>query len=321
MRFFSSLLFLAFLTAPFDLSSTEKPAADLQPVLTGDATDYLLRQWFAVDPTAPLNVERIALEPDAIGARFRLEFTGDDGQPVNGILTMPAMHSSGKPPRLALALHPMGVDHGIWFHQDNPIQGGFLTKALRRHGHAVLALDARNHGERSRESLGLRQILDFAHTAQPKPYDAMISGTLRDYRRLLQWALRQDDLDGDGWIAFGYSMGAQMSLLLAALEPGAGAVLAMVPPYVDRPYSPSAPRNHVANISRSRVMLIGARRDPYSSIEETQQVFDALGTPDKQLVWFDSEHLLPDSYLQPAIEFLTAHAEPEGPMDAEGEQP
>ncbi|MGB0513571.1 MAG: alpha/beta hydrolase [Wenzhouxiangellaceae bacterium] len=312
MRLLSILLFLTALTAPNQSFSSESPATDLRPVLNSDATGYLLGQWFALDPTVSTQVERIELASDEIGRRYRLEFDGEDGQRVNGFLAMPAVTSTRDAPRVAFALHPMGTDHAIWLDRDNPIQAGLLTETLRRNGFAVLGLDARNHGERRREHLGFRTILEYAHGDHPRPYDAMISNTLRDYRQLLHWVRTQGDLRVDGWFAMGYSMGAQMSLILAALEPGAGAVLAMVPPYVDRMYSPSAPRNHIGEITQASVMLMAGRDDPYSSADQTRQVFDALGTEHKQLIWFDSEHLLPESYIQKAVDFIAARAESKG---------
>ena len=140
----------------------------------------------------------------------------------------------------------------------------------------------------------------------------MIIGTVRDYRLALRWAATQEDLQSTSVLATGYSMGAQMSLLLAAYEPAVDAVLVMVPPYVGRPHSPVAPRHHVARIAAADVLLLAARQDPYSSVEETQQVFDAIATRRKAVRFFDSKHVLPADYLSAALRFIEQRAADRG---------
>ena len=163
-----------------------------QPVLQGDAA-HVLAAWFGVDKTHPPDVRRTALGTDALGERFRLEFEAGDGQRVNGVLAMPA--KSAGTPRLALALHPMGRDHSIWWDDAAPVFGGKLTARLRTLGYAVLSLDARCHGERPCGSVGIREIVARAHSDNPRLYHDMIVGSVRDYRLALRWAERQDDLD------------------------------------------------------------------------------------------------------------------------------
>ena len=132
----------------------------------------------------------------------------------------------------------------------------------------------------------------------------MIANSVRDYRLALLWADRQADLDATTVFAAGYSMGAQMALLLAAMEPRVSSVLAMVPPYVDRERSPVAPRNHVAGIETASVALLVARNDPYSSMPQSRQVYDQIASPHKSIQFFDSEHVLPPAYLPVAMAFI-----------------
>lgn len=300
-----SLYNFQILTLLFAVSLNTAEAEELHPVAGAD-TRWPLAELFSIDTRFPEDVVRVAIEPDGIGQRYRIEFLADDGSRVNGVLAMPGDEYSTA--RLAFAFHPMGSDHSIWWRPGEPLFGGEITGQLRRSGYAVLALDARWHGERGVEGIGPRDIIAFAHSENPRPYHQVIVDSVRDYRLALKWANRQDNLDTSDVFVLGYSMGAQMSLLLAAAETQVASVLAMVPPYVDRRHSPVAPRNHVGAIVGASVLLIAGQKDPYSSPAQTQQVFEAIRSPIKDLISLRSGHLLPESYVMAALAFIDERA-------------
>lgn len=294
MHSYKVLLLVLFLAAIAD-------SQELQPTIDAGA-HWALAEWLSVDKRFPTTVTRKALASDAIGKRFRIEFETDDGVRANGLLAMPGDDFATA--RLAVALHPMGADQALWHRHGKPIFGGEISAHLRTQGYAVLTLDARWHGERKTDGIGPREIIGFAHGDNPTPYNRVIADTVRDYRLAMAWAQEQADLDTSAVLALGYSMGAQMSLLLAATETRISSVLAMVPPYVDQPLSPVAPRNHVGRITQASVLMIAGRDDPYSTLEQSQQVFQAIGSPDKDLVVLDGEHVLPEAYVATALAFI-----------------
>jgi dienelactone hydrolase len=280
-------------------------ADTLSPVLGVEAR-AVLADWLSIDTRFPADATRTQIERDGLGQRFRVEFASDDGARINGTLAMPADSTAGV--RLAIALHPMGADQTIWWSADNPIHADRLTEYLRRKGYAVLALDARLHGERKVGNVGAREMLGFAHGDNPRPYDRMIADSVRDHRLALLWAQRQADLESESVFVLGYSMGAQIGLLLASVEPRVTSVLAMVPPYVGRHLSPVAPRHHVGGIGSAHVQLLVARNDPHATAEQYRQVFDAIASPAKEIRFFDSGHVLPEAYLTAAYAFVDAQA-------------
>jgi dienelactone hydrolase len=292
----SSLLLLIALGA-----AAETDGDGARTVYNDDAK-ALLGDWFGIDLRYPTEVGQEPMEADTLGRRYRVQFNADDGALVTGTLGMPS--ETDGPVPLALAMHPMGADERIWWNSDAPVFGGRLVDELRKRGFAVLTLDARLHGLRRVENVGPREMIGFARGNNPTPYVRMIVDTVRDYRIALHWADTHPELDTDRLFVLGYSMGAQMSLLLASVEPRVRSVLTMVPPYVDRALSPVAPRNHVARIDQARVLMLLARNDPYSSPVQNRQVFEALATPHKQMQFFASEHVLPEAYLQPALAFI-----------------
>jgi len=259
-----------------------------------------LSHWFSYDSTEAINLSISPLKDDAIGKRSEIRFISDDGQAVNGLIAFPKEKASSS--KLALALHPMGSDQQFWWSDQSPLEAQKLTTKLRQDGYTVISLDARQHGERGREGFGPRELIKRAHSAEPRLYIDTIIGSVRDYRIVLNWA--KDEFKPDEVLAIGYSMGAQMSLLLASFEPSVNAVLAMVPPYVGSATSPVAPRIHVERISDAEVLWLAGTKDPYSNSGQTEETFDRISSKDKTLTWFEAGHRLPPEFLNVALSFI-----------------
>lgn len=261
-----------------------------------------LSHWFSYDSLEEINLKLAPLSPDDLGKRSQITFTSDDGQLVNGLIAYPQSASDSK--KLAFALHPMGIDQRFWWSDKSPLDAQKITASLRFQGYIVISLDARLHGERGRQDFGPQELLKRAHSAEPRVYIDTIIGTVRDYRIILNWAKRE--FEPNQVLALGYSMGAQMSLLLASYEPSVDAVLAMVPPFVGSPTSPVAPRIHVQRLSDAKVLWLAGSNDPHSSNEQTQETFSRIKSKDKKLAWFDSGHRLPPQFIDTALSFLSS---------------
>lgn len=123
-------------------------------------------------------------------------------------------------------------------------------------------MDARNHGVRKDPQRNVLQVMNGLHLwGQREPYEQMIVDTVRDYRLLLDWVQTQPQLDGGDVRVAGYSMGAQMALLLCGMDERVGAVLAVVPPHLDNKVAIVAPRNAVAGLAGKKVWLLSADDD------------------------------------------------------------
>jgi len=268
-------------------------------------SDQLLNQaylshWFSYDSAEAINLTLTPLEEDSLGERAEIRFTSDDGQAVNGLIGFAKGKSASK--KLALALHPMGIDQQFWWSEKSPLAAQKMTARLREQGYTVISLDARQHGERGRDGFGPRELIKRAHSAEPRVYIDTIIGSVRDYRIVLNWA--KTEFSPDEVLVMGYSMGAQMSLLLASFEPSVNTVLAMVPPFVGSATSPVAPRIHVQRITDAKVLWLAGSNDPHSDQSQTQETFDQITSTDKTLTWFDAGHRLPPEFLDTAMSFF-----------------
>ena len=155
--------------------------------------------------------------------------------------------------------------------------------------------------------MGPKEIIAKAHSAHRRMYNDMIVGSVRDYRLVLNWVESTYPIITTETAAFGYSMGAQMSLLLAAYESNVNYVVSMVPPYVSALESPVAPRQHVAQIEKAQVLLLAAKQDPYTTETEYQYVYDLIKSPNKEVQYFDSGHRLPDGFQEVVLAFIDEH--------------
>ena len=277
------------------MSVANATATGSQPI-----SESYLEHWFSIDSAEPINMRVTPLENDSIGKRAKLEFTADDGASVNGKIAYPAQSQAIK--KIAFALHPMGSNQDFWWSNKSPLAANQIVDHLRKQGFIVISLDARRHGERAVKDFGPRELLKRAHSDEPRLYIDTIIGSVRDYRSILKWS--EQEFQATTKVVLGYSMGAQMSILLASYEPSINTVLAMVPPFVGSLTSPVAPRIHAHRITQAKVIWFAGRQDPHSNMQQTKQSFDRLATDDKELVLFDSAHRLPASYLQTANDFF-----------------
>ena len=294
MKLFNPFLFLSLCLLQTSHAETLEPPFQAQ-------AQTVLAEWFSIDPKHDIQMQKTLLSEDAQGQRYQLSFTSDDQLKVNGTLVLPS--AAQQVQKLALLLHPMGRSENIWWTADNPIQGEAISTRLLKKGFAVLTLDARRHGQRQLNDIGLKEMLNRAHSPNRRLYDDMIIGSVRDYRLALNW-LKAELFVPQTTTVIGYSMGAQMSLLLASFENTVTHVMAMVPPYVDQTASPVAPRHHVKRISDAQVLLLTAKQDPYATLQQNRHVYDLIGSPQKRLTAFESGHLLPPDYLQEALTFI-----------------
>lgn len=231
-----------------------------------------------------------------------LRFRSFDGAEAVGRIVYPA--AAQDPAPLLLNLHALGRAHQRMFQAEfkgRPTmeQTHRVTELALSRGYAVVALDAREHGERALPGRKASDLLRDLHWwGRREPYEQMLVDTIKDYRVLLNWATRQAQIDAQHIRAAGYSMGGQMALLLGALDPRVKAVAAIVPPHVGDKVAVVNPHRLVAGLAGKQVWLLSADNDEYASEAQNQALFDALPTERKRHLRFESGHLLPTGYVE-----------------------
>lgn len=237
-----------------------------------------------------------------------------DGALARGHIVYPADPAVVAAPRpVLLGLHAMGRTHWRWsqaeFKGRPTIENTHhLTELALQQGYVVMALDAREHGDRKNHDHPLiaRELLRNLHWwGEREPYERLIVDTVKDWRVLLDWVVRQPQFDRGNIRAAGYSMGAQMALLLAGTDGRVSAVAAMVPPGLTDRVAVVAPLNVAPKLTSTRVWLLTADSDEHASVAENAALFAAIPGPGKQHLRFDSGHLLPAGYVECLRPWLT----------------
>lgn len=240
-----------------------------------------------------------------------LALTSFDGALATGRIVYPADPAVQAAPRpVLLGLHAMGRTHWRWWQAEfkgrPTIENTHrLTELALQQGYVVMALDAREHGDRKNPDhpLSARELLRNLHWwGEREPYERLIVDTVKDWRVLLDWVTHQPQFDRGDIRAAGYSMGAQMALLLAGTDGRLSAVAAMVPPGLTNRVAVVAPLNVAPQLAGTRVWLLTADSDEHASIGENAALFAALPGVGKRHLRFAGGHLLPADhveYLQP----------------------
>ncbi len=257
------------------------------------------------------SVSRLQLTPAAVpfpgAVAFDLAFTSFDGAQAVGRIVFPSdptRRAAGSSWPVLLGLHALGRTHLRWWHEavrERPtIENTHrITEMALQQGFVVVALEARGHGVRRGDAPIPSAVLENLHVwGAREPYERMIVDTVRDYRVLLDQLAHRPELNTTQVAAVGYSMGAQMALMLAGVDDRVQAVAALVPPHLDQKVAVVAPVNVVGTLQGRRVWLVTADADEYASVKDNAALFAALPVePQNRHLRHPGGHLLPADYV------------------------
>lgn len=287
------------------------------------AARYAHTQVAAAAPQVQLGpVERITVGTTAAWAQS-LRFASFDGSTVLGRIVHPVDPAAPSRPDAAaqrrpvlLAMHAMGRTQWRWWEAEfkgrPTIESTHrLAERALQAGHVIVALDARGHGDRKdpERPLNARELLRSLHWwGEREPYERLVVDSVKDYRVLLDWLLAQPPVDAARVRAAGYSMGAQMALLLAATDPRVHSVAAMVPPDLGCSVAAVAPISMKAWLADVEVWLLTADDDEHASRADNAALFAALPGAAKRHLTFPGGHVLPPVWVDQLQPWLSSVA-------------
>lgn len=292
----------------------------------GAVIGALAAGWYAVFGLKPYSVsmtditERYAyIQPAALNMElksddsngYQFTYRSFDGAIVNGYMRLPDSFTPGTTALpVLIGAHAMGRANVRWWQdsfKDRPtLESTDKISALAlAKGYAVVTIDARNHGQRKEVDNSLVDVMRNLHWwGEREPYEQMLIDTVRDHRVLLDWLVTQPQFDATRIDIAGYSMGAQVSLLLAAVDDRVRRVAAVVPPHVNDRTAIVAPLNMLQGLADNPVLLLTADDDEYASEKENIALYSALPNTSKQHYIFAGGHLLPADYVQRVEQWL-----------------
>jgi dienelactone hydrolase len=169
----------------------------------------------AYDPAAPLTATEKPLfdpgSPPPQALTYAVRFAGAAGEPVPGVLVVPAGGKTGERRPAVLLLHGLGGKKEDFF---------IAQAVLARRGYASLAIDAAGHGQRP--GVGGKKVSDLSLGEMRQ----LVARTVVDLRRATDYLAARADVDA-GRIGFlGVSLGGIIGADFVGTEPRVkGAVL------------------------------------------------------------------------------------------------
>ena len=148
-------------------------------------------------------------------------------------------------------------------------------------------------------------------------YRDLVVQSVVEYRRALDYLDTREEIDANRAGMIGYSMGGHMTFILTGIDPRIDVSVACVTPSMtermmsirikEKASFVIAPYEFAAAVdSRPFLMLMG-RSDPAYSVGEAEQLHDLIGGSSKKLIWYESEHRLPDEYIGDAVDWFQSH--------------
>jgi dienelactone hydrolase len=194
------------------------------------------------------------------GATREVIFTTQDSVTIYGTLYAP--ESQEKSPGLLL-LHMLGRKRKDW---DD------FARSAAEAGFAVLAIDLRGHGQSVRR---LGRILDFR-----KFSNAEFAKMVEDVRAAVAWLRIQESVEGNRVSLVGASIGANLAVKYAAVDPEIQSIV-LLSPGLD--YRGITTIDAMKTYGERPALLVAARDDDYSSDTVENLATAARGRVKKQL--------------------------------------
>ncbi len=245
--------------------------------------------YYNYDHDFPLN-DSVNLLSDSAGIElYSVEYTSTHNERVTGLLSIPRGKTGSIP--VIILLHGLGDRKTVDY-----IEAG--NTLLTQHGYAVLRIDVANHGDRKVYDY------DFDLTDGYKYWTRdIISQTVFDLRRAVDFLETRDDLDKDRIGFFGISLGGMIGTVFCsvdnrvavpviALAGGNLSLMFGVDAITDEAkeyFSIIDPINFIAEIKPRPLLMINAENDEVIPPITSKMLFKEASEP-KEIIWYNSKH-------------------------------
>lgn len=298
------LLFAVMLLAA-PARSQDQRLFTMNPV--GDEAFGIILQAYEYDRDLPLNavvMETLDME-NCTRQLIAFDSAGDSRVPC--YLAIPKTGTAPFP--CVILLHGHTGNKGEWWRDDSYYGGGLVSKAFLSNGFAVLALDARYHGERRPASEDLMPGSLYSKHRYSRTVD-MIVDSVVDYRRAVDYIETRPEIDAARIGVHGYSMGGMMTFLLTGTEPRIKVTVSCVTWNWDNPtpkYQYIAPYNFARAIGNRPFLMMMGRKDPILPLDGAERLYHLVEKPSTKLILYDSDHRLPDDYIGESLKWMQGH--------------
>ena len=271
------------------------------------STFDVLATVYQYDQDIPLSVQTVRHDEDSVYVREKVVFRSVRDGLVPGYIAVPRRGHAPFP--VVLLLHSLTGSKEDWWQRGNYTSGGDVTYALLRAGYAVAMLDVQYHGER-RANNGFEEPgpMVLVHDWSNR-YREMIVQSVIDYRSLLDILVRRPEIDSSRIGALGYSLGGMMTFILVGVDTRIkAAVTCSSPPFQRNPLRAAvAPQNFAPAVAGRPFLVLAGSRDGRDMVAEATALFGMILSDTKELRFFDSDHQLPPTYVDTAVQWFVRH--------------
>ena len=277
------------------------------PVYSDEVYDAVI-QFYGYDRSIPLDARTLEQRDFPDHVREKVVFTGVRDSRVPGYLGLPKTNTGPRP--CVLLVNGITGTKERWWEDDSWPHGGKATKQLFAAGFAVLALDAKYHGERIAENdYESPARMAFRHKWYHRTREMLVQTTV-EYRRAIDYLATRSEIDIERIGVLGHSMGGLIIFALNACEPRIKSSVACVTPLqFMKPAELSliSPHNFARGIGARPFLMMMGTSDPYYTPHETEQLFETIEGNPKRLSFYESGHRLPEAYIAESVEWFEAN--------------
>ena len=280
------------------LQAQNDNTSDMTPV--GAEAFEVMRQFFEYDLSIPLEA-RVVNKLEKPGyVREKIVFLNTSGGQVPGYLAIPKIKTGPYP--CVLLVHGLTSSKESWWEENSSM--GKLTEDLLASGYAVLSLDAEYHGERIINNNFESPVSILEKGWFVRSRDMMIQSVI-EYRRAMDYLGTRAEIDTSRIGVIGYSMGGIMTFILSTTDSRVTMAVSCVSPIITVPYLPTAVHNMAPYIKNKPFLMLMGNQDERNYTRETAQQLHTLISSDiKDLVFFESGHMLPSEWTSHATKWV-----------------
>ena len=172
---------------------------------------------------------------------------------------------------------------------------------------AVFTPDAQYSGERIHTN-GFESpaVIVFQKQWWSRFQDMFVQSVI-DCRRAVDYLATRSEIDGSNIGVLGYSLGGLETFALTALDTRFKVAVACVTPLRHESTGRDdvwAPRNFARALDGRPFLMQMGRTDPAYTPQQVQRVYDLIPGSKKEIVYYESGHILPVDYVSKATEWL-----------------
>lgn len=237
----------------------------------------------------PKQTQALLIDEKQFGTitRQQLQLTAPFSEAIPFYLAYPKQQKINQ---VVFLLHGITSSKDIWWQGSGPYS---LVREYREQlleqGYAVVAVDARFHGQRAHQG-AYRSAKLLAVEQKPHGLRDLVVNSVIDLRRVIDYLQSRPEFAQARFGSLGISLGGIHSMAFAAADSRIEFTVPIFPPpMAPAPAWPVFPMGIAQQLNTSTLLLL-ADKDEWYSLDQGKALFDKIASDDKTLMILASQH-------------------------------